>query len=126
MYRGSSDSIIWCAKVCAIEESGTREGARMFAAIRYYRIAPDSIGEVVRRIEEGFVPIIRDTPGFMSYFVLAPSERESEIVAVSLFEDQQSAEESNKEAEEWVGQNLSELVLPPELAIGNIVVYEAK
>jgi quinol monooxygenase YgiN len=98
----------------------------MFAAIRYYRIAPDSIGEVVRRIEEGFVPIIRDTPGFMSYFVLVPSERESEIVAVSLFEDQQSAEESDKEAEEWVGQNLSELVLPPELAVGNIVVYEAK
>jgi hypothetical protein len=98
----------------------------MFAAIRYYHTDPDSIDEVVRRTREGFVPIIRDTPGFVSYFILAPIGREGEIVSVSVFEDEKSAEESNKKAEDWVRQNLSELVLPPELAAGQIVVYEAK
>jgi hypothetical protein len=98
----------------------------MFAAIRYYRADPDSIDEVVRRTREGFVPVIKDTPGFVSYFVLAPSGREGEIVSVSVFEDAQSAEESNEKAEDWVRENLSELVLPPELAAGQIVVYEAK
>jgi quinol monooxygenase YgiN len=97
----------------------------MFAAIRYYRIDPDSRDEVVRRVQEGLVPIIRDTPGFISYLVLAPTERKSEIVSVSFFEDQQSAEESNKKAADWVQQNLSELVLPPELAAGQLVIYEA-
>jgi hypothetical protein len=45
---------------------------------------------------------------------------------VSVFEDQQSAEESNTKAAEWVVQNLSELLLPtPEFASGQVVVYEA-
>jgi heme-degrading monooxygenase HmoA len=98
----------------------------MFVAIRYYQTAPDSIDEVVRRVEEGFVPIIRDTQGFVSYFVLAPSEREDELVSVSVFEDQRSAEVSNEKAEDWVKQNLSELLLLPEFAAGEVVVYEAK
>jgi quinol monooxygenase YgiN len=99
----------------------------MFAAIRHYQAEPPSIDEVVRRVQEDFVPIIRDMAGFVSYFVLVPSEREEEIVSVSVFEDQQSAEESNRKAAEWVAQNLSELLRPtPEFAGGQIVVYEAK
>ena len=98
----------------------------MFVAIRYYQTAPDSTDEVVRRVKEGFVPIIRDTQGFVSYFVLAPSEREDELVSVSVFEDRSSAEESNERAEDWVKQNLSELLPLPEFAEGEVVVYEAK
>jgi hypothetical protein len=45
---------------------------------------------------------------------------------VSVFEDQQSAQESNRKATEWVAQNLSELLRPnPEFADGRVVVYEA-
>jgi quinol monooxygenase YgiN len=98
----------------------------MFAAIRYYQADPPSIDEVVRRVQEEFVPIIRDMRGFVSYFILVPSEREEDIVSVSVFEDQQSAEESNRKAAEWVVQNLSELLRPnPDFASGQVVVYEA-
>ena len=96
----------------------------MFAAIRYYRTDPDSIESVVRRVREGFVPIIKATPGFVSYFVLAP--RHGQIVSVSVFEEQQSAEESHLKAEEWVRQNLRELLPSPEFAAGHVVVYEAQ
>jgi heme-degrading monooxygenase HmoA len=72
----------------------------MFVAIRYYQTDPDSVDEVVRRVKEGFVPLIRDTQGFVSYFVLAPSEREDELVSVGVFESQESAEESNEKAED--------------------------
>jgi heme-degrading monooxygenase HmoA len=98
----------------------------MFVAIRYYQTDPDSVGEVVRRVKEDFVPLIRDTQGFVSYFVLAPSEREDELVSVSVFEDRRGAEESNERAEDWVRQNLSELLLLPEFAAGEVVVYEAR
>ena len=98
----------------------------MFAAIRYYRTEPDSVNNVVQQVKEGFVPVIRDTPGFVSYFVLDPSEREGEIVSVSVFEGQQGAEESNRKAEDWVRQNLSDLLPLPEFAAGEVVVYEAK
>ena len=98
----------------------------MFAAIRYYQADPPSIEEVVRRVQEDFVPLIRDMRGFVSYFILVPSEREEDIVSVSVFEDQQSAEESNSKAAEWVVQNLDELLRPsPEFASGQVVVYEA-
>ena len=98
----------------------------MFAAIRYYQADPPSIDEVVRRVQEDFVPLIRDMGGFVSYFILVPSEREEDIVSVSVFEDQHSAEESNTKAAEWVVQNLSELLRPiPEFASGQVVVYEA-
>jgi quinol monooxygenase YgiN len=98
----------------------------MFAAIRYYQADPPSIEEVVRRVQEEFVPLIRDMQGFVSYFILVPSEREEDIVSVSVFEDQQSAEESNRKAADWVVHNLSELLRPtPEFASGQVVVYEA-
>ena len=95
----------------------------MYAAIRYYRTERDSIESVVRRVKEGFVPLIRETPGFVSYLVLAP--RQDEIVSVSVFEEQRDAEESNRKAEEWVRGNLSELLPSPEFAGGQVVVYEA-
>jgi hypothetical protein len=101
-----------------------RKECRMFAAIRYYRTDPDSIESVVRRVEEGFVPMIRDKPGFVSYFVLAP--RRDEIVSVSVFEEQRGAEESNTMAEEWVRRNLSGVLPSPEIADGRVVVYETR
>ena len=98
----------------------------MYAAIRFYWAEPHSIDEVVQRVQEDFLPLVRDMSGFVSYFVLLPSEREDQIIAVSVFEDQQSAEESNTKAAEWVVQNLSELLRPtPEFASGQVVVYEA-
>jgi quinol monooxygenase YgiN len=97
-----------------------------FAAIRYYQAEPPSIDEVVRRVQEEFVPVITDMAGFVSYFALVPGEREDEIITVSVFEDQQSADVSNRKAVEWVAQNLSELLRPnPEFAGGQVVVYEA-
>jgi hypothetical protein len=101
-----------------------RKEGQMFATIRYYRTDPDSIESVAQRVKEGFVPLIRETPGFVSYLVLAP--REGEIVSVSVFEERGGAEESNEKAEEWVRQNLSDLLPSPEFADGEVVVYEAK
>ena len=96
----------------------------MFAAIRYYRTDPDAIESVARRIKEDFVPIMRETPGFVMYFILTP--RQGEMVAVGVFEERRGAEESNEKAEEWVRQNLSELLPAPEFAGGEVVVYETK
>jgi quinol monooxygenase YgiN len=114
------------AKTAHCTSEAERSTRDMFAAIRYYQAEPPSIDEVLRRVQEEFVPVIRDTAGFVSYSVLIPADREDEIVTVSVFEDQQSAEESNRKAVEWVAQNLSELLRPtPEFAGGRVVVYEA-
>jgi hypothetical protein len=97
----------------------------MYAAIRRYHTDLDSVDEIARRVNEEFVDIIGDMPGFVAYFALNAGQ--GEIGSVSVFEDQQSAEESNRRAEEWVRQNFSELLpTPPDFAAGAVVAYRAK
>ena len=96
----------------------------MFPAIRFYWAEPHSINEDVQRGGRLLAP----RPGTCRLrvaFAPLPSEREDQIIAVSVFEDQQSAEESNRMAVEWVVQNLSQLLRPAPLAGGQIVVYGA-
>ena len=97
----------------------------MYAAIRRYHTDPDSVDEVARRVNEEFVDMISDMPGFVAYFVLSPGQ--GEFGTVSVFEDQASAEESNRVAENWVNENLGELLpTPPDFAAGEVVAYKAK
>ena len=97
----------------------------MFAAIRRYHTDPGSLDEVVRQVNEGFVPLISDMPGFVAYIALDAGQ--GEYGTVSVFEDQASAEESNRVAEEWVNENLRELLpTPPDYAAGEVVAYKAK
>ncbi len=88
----------------------------MYAAIRRYHTDPDSIDEVARRVNEEFVDMISDMPGFVAYFALNAGQ--GEIGSVSVFEDQQSAEESNRKSEEWVSENLSGLHTSANFAAG--------
>ena len=97
----------------------------MYAAIRRYHTDPDTLDEVVRQVNEGFVPLISEMSGFVAYFALDAGQ--GEFGTVSVFEDQASAEESNRVAEEWVKENLGELLpTPPDFAAGEVVAYKAK
>ena len=96
----------------------------MFAAIRRYHTDPDSLDEVVRQVNESFVPLISDMPGFVVY--IAINAGQGEYGTVSVFEDQDSAEESNRIAEEWVKENLGDLLPSPDYAAGEVVAYKAK
>ena len=97
----------------------------MFAAIRRYHTNADSVDEVIRQVNEGFVPLISDMPGFVAYVLLNAGQ--GEIGSVSVFEDQKSAEESSRLAEEWVEQHLGSLLpTSPDYAAGEVVAYKAK
>jgi hypothetical protein len=97
----------------------------MYAAIRQYHTDAASVDEVVRQVNEGFVPLISQMEGFVAYFALDAGQ--GEFGTVSIFEDQSTAEESNRAAEEWVEQNLGELLpTPPNFAAGEVVAYKAQ
>jgi hypothetical protein len=96
----------------------------VYAAIRRFHTDPDLMDEVARQVNEGFVPLISDMPGFVAY--VAMDAGQGEYGTVSVFEDQDSAEESNKVAEEWVKENMSGLLPSPEFAAGEVVAYKAK
>jgi quinol monooxygenase YgiN len=95
----------------------------MYAAVRRGQaINQGAVDEIVRRVTEGFLPIISKGPGFMAYYVVGTAD--GGIVTISVFEDQAAAEESNRLAADWIRQNLGPLLRnPPELNVGEVLVH---
>ncbi len=96
----------------------------MHAAIRQYRVDPDSVDEIVRGVNEGLLPIIEDASGFRAYYALDAGG--GRIASVSVFEDRAGAEESSRLAADWVRQNMASLFPnPPEVLGGEVVAHDA-
>ena len=95
----------------------------MHVAIRRYQTDPASVDEIMRQVNEGFIPIIKDAEGFLAYYALNAGA--GEIATVSVFEDQAGAEESIRMAADWVRQNLAALLPdPPEITAGGVEAHE--
>ena len=94
----------------------------MYAAIRQAKAKAGVAEEVARRIKEGAIPIISDVEGFMGYYVVyVPDDT---VTAISIFNNVEGANESNKRALEWIEQNLSPLLTGPATAVaGPVIVH---
>ncbi len=40
----------------------------MYVSVRRYEMHPFAVDELMRRVEEGFAPIISEAPGFVAYY----------------------------------------------------------
>ncbi|HET9918645.1 MAG TPA: hypothetical protein VFQ30_02295 [Ktedonobacteraceae bacterium] len=98
----------------------------MYAAIRRYRIKnTGDIDEIVRRAQEGFVPLIKQAQGFVAYHLINAGN--NTVVTFSLFQDRAGAEESTRLAANWVNQNLAQYVEgAPEVTAGEVLLHEFK
>ncbi len=95
----------------------------MYASIRRYR--SESAEEVLRRVKQGFVPIISKAPGFIAYYSLNAGN--GVLASVSIFETKEGAEASNRMAAEWVKGTVGPLLSgPPEITAGEVTVQAAK
>lgn len=95
----------------------------MYASIRKYKTQSGASAELARRVNQGFVSIVSQAPGFVAYYVV---DAGNDVVAsVSVFQDQAGAEQSNHMAAEWVKGNLVALVAgPPEITAGTVTVHK--
>ncbi|MFF1342256.1 hypothetical protein ACFVYT_30965 [Streptomyces sp. NPDC058290] len=91
----------------------------MYAVIRRYEGVTDP-AEAGRRVDEGFVPLLRRTPGFVAYYWVDAGD--GVMVSTSVFEDKSGAEESIERAADFVRDNLASL-LPngPQVTAGPVV-----
>jgi len=94
----------------------------MYAAIRQVKAKAGKAEELTQKIKEGAIPIISDVEGFMGYYVVyAPDDT---VVAISLFNNYASAEESNRRALGWIDRELAPLLTGPASAIaGPVIVH---
>lgn len=91
----------------------------MYAAVRRYEGVTDP-AEAGRRVAEGFVPLLRQVPGFVAYYWVDAGD--GVMVSTSVFEDQAGAEESARRAAGFVRDNLATLLPdPPQVMAGQVV-----
>jgi hypothetical protein len=91
----------------------------VYATIRRYEDVTDP-GEAGRRVSEGFVPLIKQIPGFVAYYWVDAGD--GTIASTSVFEDRAGAEASNEGAASWVRENIASLLPnPPLMTAGEVV-----
>ena len=94
----------------------------MYAVVRRYEGVKEP-QEIKKEVEEGFVPIISEMPGFVAYYCV--DAEDGVIVTTSVFEHKAAEEESTFVAGEFVEEHLLPL-LPnrPQITAGEVVVYK--
>lgn len=91
----------------------------MHLTVRRYEAAIDT-PELARRVRQGFVPIISDIDGFVSYYLIDAGG--GVIVSVSVYRDEAGALASNAAAADFVRENLAPLLPnPPQITVGDVV-----
>ena len=90
-----------------------------WVTVRRYEGVTDSKA-AARLVQEGFVPLIRKIPGFLSYYWV--DEGNGVMVSVSIFTSKEAEEESNRIAADFVKQHIAPLLpKPPQITAGKVV-----
>src|SRR5690242_7429994 len=94
----------------------------MFVTMRRYQLDPKAVEETVQRANAEFAPMLRQAPGFLSYWVVDGGQ--GQLTTISAFETRQQAEASSQQAATWVKQNLAALLPnPPTITSGEAKVH---
>ncbi len=95
----------------------------MYAAVRRYEGVTDP-KEVHRHVQEEFLPIISEMPGFVAYYWVDAGE--GVVVTTSVFEHKEAEEETNWRAGDFVAEHIASLVPnPPQITAGEVVAHKA-
>jgi heme-degrading monooxygenase HmoA len=97
----------------------------MFISIRKYNVRQGSAEELSRRVQKGFVPLMRKMQGFRAYYLLDGGP--DVLITISIFDSADEAFASNDKAASWVRKNVLEFTKGmPEVMTGNALIAEVK
>ena len=88
----------------------------MYASLRTYRVGSGSVDALMHRVDRDFAEAISQEPGFVAYQAIDTGH--GMIMTVSVFRQQEQAEDSNQMAAEWVAEELSDFNITPVGVIG--------
>src|SRR3954463_16224219 len=93
----------------------------MYTTIRKYRTDPQSMDEIVRKIEVSFKGTVSAEPGFSGYYVVDGGD--GVLVTISVFEEQAGAERSTELASTFIEEELPDVSLERlDVTTGSVVV----
>jgi hypothetical protein len=94
----------------------------MYVAVRRYEGVSDP-QKVAQLVEEGFLPIISEMPGFVAYYFVDAGD--GVMVSTSVFEHKEAEEQSNWQAGDFVAEHLAPLLPnPPQVTTGEVEAYK--
>jgi heme-degrading monooxygenase HmoA len=97
----------------------------MFTSIRKHTVRRGSAAELARRVQDGFVPLVRQIQGFRGYYLLDGGP--DVLITISMFDSADEALASNEKAADWVRHNVLEFTKGmPEVMVGNVLIAEVK
>lgn len=95
----------------------------MYASVRKYQVDPGSVAEITQKVQQEFVAIVSEVPGFVAYYLVDGGG--GTVSTVSIYENQAGAEESNRRAADWVKGSLASLIsAPPDITAGDVTVHK--
>ena len=96
----------------------------MYVAVRRYEGVTNP-SEAGRIVDEGFVPLISEMPGFIAYYWVDAGD--GVMISTSVFEHKDAEEQTNFVAGEFVAEHLAPLMPnPPQVTAGEVVAYKAR
>jgi hypothetical protein len=99
----------------------------MFISVRkYYNVR--SVEEVKRRVEQEFLPMLKQNAGFKGYYLIdcASPESGNIITSVSMFDSWDAALASNDTAKHFIKHRLADMLPEPAQAVGGEVIVQAQ
>lgn len=91
----------------------------MYATIRTY--AGSQIADALVEHEEDVKALVSGIDGFRGYWVIRADD--GSAATVSVYDDRAGADESTRQAAQWVGENLGDLNIdPPRVTSGEVVI----
>ena len=95
----------------------------MYVAVRRYEGVTDS-QKVARLVEEDYVPVISEMPGFVAYYCVDAGD--GVMVSTSVFEHKAAEEQSTFRAGDFVAEHLAPLLPnPPQVTAGEVIANKA-
>jgi hypothetical protein len=99
----------------------------MFGTIRRYEaIDQNRTSELVKKVEETFVPRMSELPGFSGYELIDAGD--GVLSSISFFDTSAQADESTRVASTWVREQKLETALPnpPKITSGDVAVHKTR
>ena len=91
----------------------------MYSTVRRYD-GLDNTAEIGRKVQEGFVPLLKKMPGFVAYYWADAGN--GVVISTTIFESKAAAEDSNRRAADWLRANLTPYASAPvQVTTGEIV-----
>jgi hypothetical protein len=91
----------------------------MYVTVRKYTTGSEFADALVEN-ESEVRRLISEIDGFRAYYL---ARTDDGAVTISVYDDRSGAEESNRQAADWVRENLSDLsVSPPQISAGEVAI----